>query len=43
MTLSVARIPWMGGSFVGFIAGVLVGEALYRFATYTGARLTAFQ
>jgi tocopherol cyclase len=40
--LSVARIPWMGGSFVGFIAGVLIGEELYRFATYTGARLTAF-
>lgn len=40
--LSVARIPWMGGAFVGFIAGVLIGEELYRFATYTGARLTAF-
>ena len=42
VTLSVARIPWMGGAFVGFIAGVLVGGDLYRFATYTGARLTAF-
>lgn len=40
--VSVARIPWMGGAFVGFIAGVLIGEELYRFATYTGARLTAF-
>jgi tocopherol cyclase len=40
--LSVARIPWMGGAFVGFIAGVLIGDELYRFATYTGARLTAF-
>lgn len=42
VTLSVARIPWMGGSFVGCIAGVLVSGGLYRFATYTGARLTAF-
>ena len=42
VTLSVARIPWMGGSFVGFIGGVLIGEDLYRFTTYTGARLTAF-
>jgi tocopherol cyclase len=42
VTLSVARIPWMGGGFIGFIAGVLLGEELYRFATYTGARLTAF-
>ena len=40
--VSVARIPWMGDAFVGFIAGVLIGEKLYRFATYTGARLTAF-
>jgi tocopherol cyclase len=42
ITLSVARIQWMGGAFVGFIAGVLVGGSLYRFTTYTGARLTAF-
>ena len=42
MQLSVARIPWMGDAFVGFIAGVLIGEELYRFATYTGARMTAF-
>ncbi len=24
--ISVARIPWMGSAFVGFIAGVLIGE-----------------
>lgn len=40
--ISVAKIPWMGSSFVGFIAGVLVGEELYRFTTYTGAHMTAF-
>jgi len=38
----VAKIPWMGKSFVGFIGGVLVGEKLYRFTTYTGAKMTAF-
>lgn len=42
VTLSVARIPWMGDAFVGCIAGVFVNGGLYRFATYTGARLTAF-
>jgi hypothetical protein len=43
LTASVARIPWMGGAFTGFIAGLLVGGELYRFATYTGAKLTAFE
>jgi len=39
VTLSVARIPWMTGAFVGNIAGLLLGGELHRFATYTGARL----
>lgn len=39
VTVSVARIPWLGSSFVGVIAGLLVDGRLYRFATYTGARL----
>ena len=37
--VSVAKIPWMGGSFVGNIAGLLHDGALRRFATYTGARI----
>ena len=37
--LSVARIPWMGSSFVGSIAGVYHQGVLHRFATYTGARI----
>lgn len=37
--LSVAKIPWMGGSFVGSIAGLLAEGRLHRFATYTGARI----
>ena len=42
VTVSVAKIPWMGSSFVGFVAGVLLGGELYRFTTYTHARLAAF-
>jgi hypothetical protein len=42
ISVSVAKIPWMGSSFVGFIAGVLLDGQLYRFTTYTGCKLTAF-
>lgn len=35
---SVAHIPWMGSYFIGFISGFLLGERLFRFATYTGAK-----
>jgi hypothetical protein len=42
VSVSVAKIPWMGSSFVGFIAGVLLDGQLYRFTTYTGTKLTAF-
>lgn len=43
LSVSAAKIPWLGSSFVGHIAGLLVDGALYRFATYTGAKLTAFE
>jgi hypothetical protein len=33
----VARIPWLGTAFRGFIVGLLCDGALYRFASYTGA------
>jgi tocopherol cyclase len=39
LTASVAIIPWLGGAFPGFIAGLWHGSRLYRFATYTGAAL----
>lgn len=42
-TLSVARIPWRGSSFTGHIAGVLLDGVLHRFATYTGAKLSAVE
>jgi hypothetical protein len=41
LTASIARIPWVGTSFVGSIVGLLVDGELYRFATYTGARLVS--
>jgi tocopherol cyclase len=37
--LSVARIPWLTSSFVGFIAGVWLGGNLIRFTTYNGSVL----
>jgi tocopherol cyclase len=42
-TVSVARIPWLGSAFVGFIAGVKLDDQLFRFTTYTGARLESFR
>lgn len=36
---SVAKIPWMGKSFVGFIAGVWLHDRLIRFTTYNNASL----
>jgi len=36
---SVARIPWLGGSFTGFIAGVWIRDHLLQFTTYNGTLL----
>ena len=41
--LSVARIPWMGNAFVGFICAFLLNGRIYRFATYTGAKITRLE
>lgn len=38
-TASVAIIPWLRSSFRGFIIGLWHAGRLYRFATYTGARI----
>ncbi|MFO8061905.1 MAG: tocopherol cyclase family protein, partial [bacterium] len=37
--LSIATIPRMGREFTGLISGLLINNRLYRFATYTGARI----
>lgn len=36
---SVAKIPWLGSSFVGFIAGFWHEGKLYRFTTYNQTKL----
>jgi len=38
--VSLANIPWLGSSFDGFVVGFLNNGELYKFATYTGAKLT---
>jgi len=37
--VSVAKIPYMGYSFVGFIAGIWLGDRLIRFTTYNQSKL----
>jgi len=36
---SVAKIPWLGSSFVGFIAGLYFNGQLVQFTTYNSSRL----
>lgn len=43
LTVAIARVPWMGGSFQGFIIGLYADGRLYRFATHTGARITSMR
>jgi hypothetical protein len=38
--LSVARIPWVGNTFTGFLGFFLHEEKILSFATYTGAKIT---
>lgn len=37
---SVANIPWLGSSFVGFIAGLYVDNQLFEFTTYNRTKLS---
>lgn len=41
--LSVANIPWLGNSFTGFLGYLYANGQLYRFATYTGAKIKEFE
>jgi len=43
LTASVANIPWLWSRFTGSIIGLLVDGRLYRFATYTGARVAKLE
>lgn len=40
---SVAKIPWLRNSFVGFIAGLWVDNRLIQFTTYNGTKLLQCQ
>jgi tocopherol cyclase len=39
LTASIAIIPWLRRAFNGFIVGLWMDGRLYRFATYTGAKV----
>lgn len=41
--LSVARIPWVGNTFTGFLGFFLHKGKTLSFATYTGARITSIE
>jgi hypothetical protein len=43
ISASVARIPWLAGSFRGYLIGFLLHGQLYRFTTYTGAVIEDIQ
>lgn len=43
LTASVAIIPWIKNAFRGFIIGFWYQGQLYRFATYTGAKIEKMQ
>lgn len=37
---SIAKIPWFGNYFTGYIFGLLYDKKLYEFTTYSGAKVT---
>lgn len=43
LSASVAIIPWRGAAFPGFIIGFWMDGILYRFASYTGAKIDSLK
>jgi len=43
LTCSVARVPFRGREFTGFIIGLLARGKLYPFTTYNGSQLTGIE
>lgn len=37
--LSIARVPWLGRAFTGYLGFVYYRKQMYRFGTYTGHRI----
>ena len=40
---SIAKIPWLGSYFTGYIFGLFYKEKLYKFTTYNGAKIEKLQ
>jgi hypothetical protein len=40
--LSIATIPWLRREFTGFLCALFYHSRLFRFATYTGARIRSY-
>ena len=40
---SIARIPWLGTTFIGLICFLRTDHGFYRFATYNGAKVCALE
>jgi tocopherol cyclase len=43
LTCSVARVPFLGREFTGFIIGLFAGGKLYSFTTYNGSRISEIE
>lgn len=41
--LSIAKIPWLENSFTGFIIGLNTKDKFYKFATYSGAKISKLE
>ena len=39
-SFSIAKIPWLGSFFTGFIAFLYLGKKFYLFSTYNGSKVT---
>lgn len=39
---SIAKVPWLGNYFTGYIFGFLCDKKLYKFTTYSGTKVTGF-
>lgn len=39
VTASIANVPFVGGAFTGFLAGIAVEGTLYKFTTYLGSSI----
>jgi hypothetical protein len=40
---SIAKIPWLGSYFTGYIFGLLFNNKIFKFTTYNGARVDKLQ